>query len=415
MDADILTEVPLVLKKLVRMITRGFFSMEHAIIIDMLVRHPCIKEDDLSDLLKYEKRRLRSLLNTLKNEKFLKSRMRVETDADGKSTRHSYYFISYNVLVNVVKYKLDHIRKKIELEERDSSSRASFKCPDCNKTFTDFEVGQLLDYATQRLLCTFCQTEVAEDESSLPAKDARTSLARFNEQIQPIYNMLQECEDIKLAPALLEPEPTDIRKLTRGQTGQQNKPRPDADSMVWSGSASRNTEFGYSESSVTITVGEDTGSMLPEKKEVPIWMQKSTVEGVPILDGGDLLVGSANEAGTSRGSSSTQHNEDIMQTLLVHEPKAGSSRLPDHDSNDDSDKEMKMMMHSAPVIAATADEGDVEEMESDEDDDSGPMIIIGNKRVSYHDVTNEMVATMTAVEKEEYIRIGKEMYENYYE
>ncbi|XP_076445643.1 general transcription factor IIE subunit 1-like isoform X2 [Babylonia areolata] len=409
MDADVQTEVPLVLKKLVRLITRGFFTMEHAIIVDMLVRHPCIKEDDLAELLRYEKRHLRALLNTLKNEKFLKSRMRVETDADGRSTRHSYYFISYNVFVNVVKYKLDHIRKKIEQEERNSSSRASFKCPDCSKTFTDFEVGQLLDFATQRLLCTFCQAEVAEDESSLPAKDARTSLARFNEQIQPIYDLLQECEEIKLAANLLEPEPTDIRKLTRSQgANQQNKARPDADNMVWSGSSSRNLGFGYSESSVTITVGEDGGAASPEKKEVPIWMQKSTVDGVPMLDGGDTLSGAASEASTSRAPSSAVHNEDIMQTLLVHEPKAGSSRLPDQESSDDSDREAE----SFPIAAAG---GDVEEMESEEEDDLGPMITIGDKRLSYHEVTDEMVASMTPAEKEEYIRIGQEMYENYYE
>ena len=46
MDADIQTEVPLVLKRLVRMIARCFYSMEHAIIVDMLVRHPCIKVGD---------------------------------------------------------------------------------------------------------------------------------------------------------------------------------------------------------------------------------------------------------------------------------------------------------------------------------------------------------------------------------
>lgn len=91
----------------------------------------------------------------------------------------------------------------------------SVSCPGCRKTFTDFEVGQLLDFATQQLLCTFCQEEVVEDESSLPKSDARTSLARFNEQIQPIYDLLQECEEIKLAPYLLEPEPTDIRKIIR--------------------------------------------------------------------------------------------------------------------------------------------------------------------------------------------------------
>ena len=74
------------------------------------------------------------------------------------------------------------------------------------------------------------------------------------------------------------------------QGGAPNKVRPDADNMVWSGSSSRDVGFGYSESSVTITVGEDAGAAAPEKKEVPIWMQKSTVEGVPMLDGGDSLV-----------------------------------------------------------------------------------------------------------------------------
>ena len=78
--------------------------------------------------------------------------------------------------------------------------------------------------------------------------------------------------------------------LFHSQGGAQNKARPDADNMVWSGSSSRDVGFGYSESSVTITVGEDTGASAPEKKEVPIWMQKSTVKGIPLMDGGDSLV-----------------------------------------------------------------------------------------------------------------------------
>lgn len=50
-----------------------------------------------------------------------------------------------------------------------------------------------------------------EDESATNQKDARTLLAKFNEQIQPLYDLLRECEDVKLAPELMEPEPTDIR------------------------------------------------------------------------------------------------------------------------------------------------------------------------------------------------------------
>ena len=72
---------------------------------------------------------------------FVRARMRVETDADSsRTTRHNYYFISYSVFVNVVKYKLHHMRRKIETDERDATNRASFSCPDCQKKFTDLEV-----------------------------------------------------------------------------------------------------------------------------------------------------------------------------------------------------------------------------------------------------------------------------------
>lgn len=33
----------------------------------------------------------------------------------------------------------------------------------------------------------------------MPKKDARTLLARFNEQIEPIYALLRETEDVNLA------------------------------------------------------------------------------------------------------------------------------------------------------------------------------------------------------------------------
>lgn len=59
--------------------------------------------------------------------------------------------------------------------------------------------------------CTFCETEVEEDESVCP--DARTLVARFNEQIEPIYALLRETEDINLSHDLLEPEPTEIPAL----------------------------------------------------------------------------------------------------------------------------------------------------------------------------------------------------------
>lgn len=215
MDSDVLTEVPESMQRLTRLIVRGFYSKEHSIIIDLLVRNPCMKEDDIIELLKLERKQLRALINILKNEKFLKVRMRVETDEDGKTTRHNYYFINYLMFVNVVKYKLDHIRRKIEMEERDNTSRASFRCPHCEKTFTDLEADQLFDFMTQTFQCTFCQTELKEEETAVPRGEARTLLAQFNEKIQPIYDLLRDCEDAKLAPELMDPEPFDMKSVSK--------------------------------------------------------------------------------------------------------------------------------------------------------------------------------------------------------
>ena len=47
----------------------------------------------------------------------------------------------------------------------------------------------------------------------MPKKDARTLVARFNEQIEPIYLLLRETEDINLSQDLLEPEPGEIPAL----------------------------------------------------------------------------------------------------------------------------------------------------------------------------------------------------------
>lgn len=177
-EPELLTEVPAALKRLAKQVVRGFYGMEHALALDVLIRNPCVREEDMLELLKFDRKQLRSVLNTLKADKFVKCRMRVETAPDGKTTRHNYYFINYRscsslitnlcfdrmnrgclvffnhqsdasrLLVNVVKYKLDHMRRRIETDERDSTSRASFRCPCCSSTFTDLEANQLFDPMT---------------------------------------------------------------------------------------------------------------------------------------------------------------------------------------------------------------------------------------------------------------------------
>lgn len=55
-----------------------------------------MKEDDICDLLKFERKMLRSRITTLKNDKFLQTRLKMET-IDSKSQKVNYYYINYKV------------------------------------------------------------------------------------------------------------------------------------------------------------------------------------------------------------------------------------------------------------------------------------------------------------------------------
>lgn len=156
------TEVPEALKRLVRYVLDGFYSEESKYIMELLIHHPCIKEDDLARLTKFDKKRLRACLNSLKLDQFIGCRMQMETGEDKKALKHNYYFIRYTLFINVVKYKLHCMREKIEAKEKEAIYRDTFKCLNCLKTFNDLDAGDLFDTATGTFKCTLCSNVVEE-------------------------------------------------------------------------------------------------------------------------------------------------------------------------------------------------------------------------------------------------------------
>lgn len=68
-----------------------------------------MKEDDICELLKFERKMLRARISTLRSDKFIQVRLKMETGSDGKAQKVNYYFINYKVckkLLFVVKSKV---------------------------------------------------------------------------------------------------------------------------------------------------------------------------------------------------------------------------------------------------------------------------------------------------------------------
>ncbi|CAH2075240.1 unnamed protein product, partial [Iphiclides podalirius] len=418
-EERLVTEVPSSLKQLARLVVRGFYTIEDALIVDMLVRNPCMKEDDICELLKFERKMLRARISTLKNDKFIQVRLKMETGLDGKAQKVNYYFINYKTFVNVVKYKLDLMRKRMETEERDATSRASFKCPSCGKTFTDLEADQLYDMMTQEFRCTFCNQVVEEDQSALPKKDSRLLLAKFNEQLETLYILLREVEGIKLAPEILEPEPVDINTI-RGLTMKQQPNRPGGEQ--WSGEATRSQGLAVEETRVDVTIGEAdaAGDAATQRKERPVWMVESTIanEQSDSVHSSDMALEKAASNASNMKGTGKEKNDDIMSVLLAHEKQNTSGNNVSNalkgiepESSDSSDNESKDPYKLKDELAAVAEM----ESEDSDSDDNAPTVMVNGKAVPLTSVDDDVIAKMSPSEKETYIQIYQEYYSHMYD
>jgi transcription initiation factor TFIIE subunit alpha len=192
----------------------------------------------------------------------------------------------------------------------------------------------MIKYCTICFRCTFCGSQVEEDMSTIPKKDSRLMLARFNEQLQPLYDLLREVEGIRLAPEILEPEPVDI-DVIRGII----KPNENINAQIWSGEATRSSSgFVVEEARVDITIGgQDIIDSSVVKKERPIWMTESTVVTKDSEANAELMLekvaqdsntwqSSANTLGTI--SKNKKDNEDnIYQYLLTHEKQVTKNNI----------------------------------------------------------------------------------------
>lgn len=311
-----------------------------------------MKEDDIGELLNFERKQLRARITVLKNDKVLQGRLKMETGPDGKAAKVTYYFINYKTLVNVVKYKLDWMRKRMETTERDATSRASFKCVSCQKTFTDLEADQLFDPSCLEFRCTYCGSLVEEDASALPQKDSRLMLAKFNEQMQQYYELLRAAEDIKLAPECLEPEPIDIATI-RGTNKALNRATANNGSEPWSGEATRNQGFAVDEARVDVTIGDANPIEAAKTKERPIWMTESTILSSENANDASDSLQQAAQSSSHPAARGRKENEDIMSVLLQHEKQPGKANANEaairslatsannSDSSDDDEAEIE--------------------------------------------------------------------------
>lgn len=123
-------------------------------------------------------------------------------------------------------------------------------------------------------------------------------------------------------------------------------------------------------------------------------------------------------------------NEDVMRALLIHEKKSApaaasgavhrppiqAANASDSESDtSESDEDSPVQAIAAPTKPSRLDEQDEDEDEFEEVGDD-PVVMVGGRAYSYREVSQrpELVEQMSAQEKEAYIEIGQNLFQDMY-
>lgn len=77
----------------------------------------------------------------------------VSEEVDGRAKKINYYFVNYKAILNVTKYKLDHMRQKLESREKDDVHRTQYRCTydSCKKHYEDMDIGKIFNPLTDEM------------------------------------------------------------------------------------------------------------------------------------------------------------------------------------------------------------------------------------------------------------------------
>lgn len=151
--------------------------------------------------------------------------------------------------------------------------------------------------------------------------------------------------------------------------------------------------------------------------------------------GGDIVPG-AQDGAASLGIGQADENEEVMRALLIHEKRGvaatggggasaaakglTSATANASDSESDTSESDDDSPAGPPAVAAAQYRGT--EVEEDDDDDEfeevgdEPMVMVGGRSFSYREVSQrpELVEQMSAQEKEAYIEMGRNLFQDMY-
>ncbi|KAL2143125.1 hypothetical protein VTI28DRAFT_339 [Corynascus sepedonium] len=182
-----------VAQTLVRAVMRAFYTTQEILVIEALVTHSVLRDDELAYLMKMNLKDMHRLCATLRDARFLVVHTRPEMQ-EGKTRpiNRTYYYIDYRQTIDAIKWRVYKSDKDMQgsVQPQDESKEYSCPRPGCHAQWTQLEV--LDSVSPAGFTCQRCGAvlELSKEKEA----PGHQQLSRMNNQFKFMTDMLQEID-----------------------------------------------------------------------------------------------------------------------------------------------------------------------------------------------------------------------------
>lgn len=180
---------------LIRFVARGFYGKPYVLILDAVLLHSVLSEDDLSHLLGIQRKELRSLCSKLVEDRLLTIHIQKEEGPQLRPITRTYYFIHYTEAIDSIKWKIHSVVQSIKDELHSENNPQGYICPVCKTKYSQLDAIALLNYEKNEFLCSLCNEVLIEDDTGKIAQENQLKYSKLMNQLEPVINYLKKIDE----------------------------------------------------------------------------------------------------------------------------------------------------------------------------------------------------------------------------
>ncbi|CAI2171518.1 20669_t:CDS:2 [Funneliformis geosporum] len=186
-------------------VARAFFQTAHIVVLDQLTKHEAISDENLAKGVGLNVKEIHKLCGTLKEARLIKTFSKTESKkAEQRAMPRTYYYVDWQQVVNVIKWKIFKIREMVGDRMRSEQENKGYLCPGCKKVFAPLDVHNLFDPNRDAFICDLCHSELDHNDNAENVKGSEKLHGRFMEQSQPIIDLLKSIDKLRIPVSSVE-------------------------------------------------------------------------------------------------------------------------------------------------------------------------------------------------------------------